>query len=465
MYFKNTLTFWILTILVVCSNCVAAQEVFISEIFFHSGESGIAEAVEVAGPAGTILDGWQLVLYDGETGTMYDEHTFTAADVMLPTDTIDGEFYGVVVKSYGLDGIQDGSPDGVALINPEGEVDEFWSYGGTFTANDGPAAGRLAKPTLSAETVMYYVGYSIQMCRPCNDWNYEIWEMLAETIGKIKIPSKPNLDEHCWDCDEKKIWKVEKYVGIGNSGNSIAQLAVTGRRPGNNTMGLYITGGSSSYQFRGIHVEVAGSDDWAGYFNGKVSVVDSELTVRGGGSPKVQAFPTGEIVSQRNLKIFPNGFADPIKIKANGSTADVFKVRSTGQIINNTGIEITPTGSASFPILVKGNGGNLFKVDQQGKVFAGEVEVKLAPFPDYVFSEDYEKLSLEELQVFIQENRHLPNVPSAEEVAENGIGLGELTRLQMEKIEEMMLYILELHERVEQLEEENEQLRGEQSKH
>lgn len=107
------------------------------------------------------------------------------------------------------------------------------------------------------------------------------------------------------------------------------------------------------------------------------------------------------------------------------------------------------------------NGTRTFEVLGNGKVYAREVEVSLAPFPDYVFESEYPLLSLDGLRSYIAENRHLPNVPSAEEVADCGIGLGELSTRQMEKIEELTLYILQLDERMKKLEAENALLREE----
>jgi hypothetical protein len=59
---------------------------------------------------------------------------------------------------------------------------------------------------------------------------------------------------------------------------------------------------------------------------------------------------------------------------------------------------------------------------------------------------------LDELRSYITTNKHLPNVPSANEFAETGVDLGELNRLLLEKVEELTLYILQLEERTKRLE-------------
>lgn len=96
----------------------------------------------------------------------------------------------------------------------------------------------------------------------------------------------------------------------------------------------------------------------------------------------------------------------------------------------------------------------VFVVEGDGHVFATEVTVMLAPFPDYVFADDYSLMPISDVEEYIEENRHLPNIPSAEEIESSGIGVGELQLKQMEKIEELMLYIIELKNEIEVLKQE-----------
>lgn len=93
-----------------------------------------------------------------------------------------------------------------------------------------------------------------------------------------------------------------------------------------------------------------------------------------------------------------------------------------------------------------------FVVKGDGRVFAREVEVTLTAFPDYVFGEEYDLMSLSQLRKYISTEKHLPGIKSAAEVEEEGIGLGELAKVQLEKIEELTLYILQLEERIAKLE-------------
>ncbi len=83
------------------------------------------------------------------------------------------------------------------------------------------------------------------------------------------------------------------------------------------------------------------------------------------------------------------------------------------------------------------------KLSVNGKIRAKEIKVETANWPDYVFEEDYQSLSLAELEKFIKANKHLPEMPTAKEVTENGIALGEMNKLLLKKVEEITLLLIE----------------------
>ena len=107
--------------------------VYISEIHYANDGVDTDEFIEITGPAGTDLAGWSLALYNGSTGSVYDtiELFGTVAD----------EGSGIGAEDFNAVGLQNGAPDGIALLSPGGIVVEFLSYEGAFTAADGPAAG------------------------------------------------------------------------------------------------------------------------------------------------------------------------------------------------------------------------------------------------------------------------------------------------------------------------------------
>ncbi len=93
--------------------------------------------------------------------------------------------------------------------------------------------------------------------------------------------------------------------------------------------------------------------------------------------------------------------------------------------------------------------GSGYKLKVFGKIISEEVRVQLkTAWPDYVFEKNYKKLSLTELEKFLEKNKHLPNIPSAKEIETDGQHLGEIQRKMLEKIEELSLYVIELKKEI-----------------
>lgn len=102
------------------------------------------------------------------------------------------------------------------------------------------------------------------------------------------------------------------------------------------------------------------------------------------------------------------------------------------------------------------------KLSVNGKIRAKEIKVETANWPDYVFADDYQQQTLPELEKFIKENKHLPEVPSAKELEQDGVALGEMNKILLKKIEELTLHLIEkdknlteLTKRIERLEKKN----------
>ncbi len=102
------------------------------------------------------------------------------------------------------------------------------------------------------------------------------------------------------------------------------------------------------------------------------------------------------------------------------------------------------------------------KLYVNGGILATRVKVAVlgsAQWADYVFDESYDLKSLEEVDNYIKENKHLPNIPSTSEMMDQGNDLGQTDALLLSKIEELYLHVIELNNRVKELETENEQLK------
>ncbi|SOE21815.1 hypothetical protein SAMN06298216_2269 [Spirosomataceae bacterium TFI 002] len=100
----------------------------------------------------------------------------------------------------------------------------------------------------------------------------------------------------------------------------------------------------------------------------------------------------------------------------------------------------------------------------KGGILTEKVKVALATagtdWADYVFEPTYKLMSLEEVESFTKENKHLPNVPSADEMVNSGLDVAQTSKMFMEKIEELTLYMIELNKEVKALKSENQALKN-----
>ncbi|HRD66857.1 MAG TPA: ExeM/NucH family extracellular endonuclease [Candidatus Competibacter sp.] len=158
---------------------LAANSVFISEFHYDNAGTDTGEFIEITGPAGTDLTGWSVVLYNGSGGAVYDTDPLSGT---IP-DQCSGS--GTVVVNYPSNGIQNGSPDGIALVDASGTVVQFLSYEGNFTAVGGPANGLTSTDIGVAESGSEPVGLSLQLID--NAWRAPA----ANTAGACNIGSNP----------------------------------------------------------------------------------------------------------------------------------------------------------------------------------------------------------------------------------------------------------------------------------
>ncbi|GAI89869.1 unnamed protein product, partial [marine sediment metagenome] len=120
--------------------------------------------------------------------------------------------------------------------------------------------------------------------------------------------------------------------------------------------------------------------------------------------------------------------------------------------------QVAPSGSAGSSIswteaLTINNSGNVgvktssygdAQLAVNGKILCTEIEVQEYPWSDYVFNKDYELMSLNNLENYIKTHHHLPNVPSGKMIEKEGLNLGEMDAILLQKIEELTLYLIEL---------------------
>jgi cytoskeletal protein CcmA (bactofilin family) len=127
---------------------------------------------------------------------------------------------------------------------------------------------------------------------------------------------------------------------------------------------------------------------------------------------------------------------------ANGATI-------TGALSAQSATIPTITGNTTVTGTLTANALNVQSARIDGTLCTKEVQVAATPcWPDFVFEEDYNLPSLSELEQFIKQNNHLPEIPSAQEVEANGINLGDMQSKLIQKIEELTLYILQQDKKI-----------------
>ena len=183
----------------------ATGDVWVNEIHYDNNGSDVGEGVEIAGPAGASLAGWTIVRYNGNGGGAYGT---TALSGTIP-DQQGG--YGTVWVP--ISGLQNGSPDGVALVDGSGAVVQFLSYEGAFTASDGAASGQASTDIGVAETSTSTVGWSLQVGGTGTEAGDFAWE-----TAQAATPGAPNANQILGDGSASVVAWVNE-IHYDNSGS------------------------------------------------------------------------------------------------------------------------------------------------------------------------------------------------------------------------------------------------------
>ena len=134
---------------------LSVGEPWINEFHYDNNLGDVGEFVEIAGPAGIDLSAYELVKYNGNGGGEYGTNALSGV--------IDNEGDCIGALSFPVVGLQNGDPDGIALVKDGTTVLEFISYEGTFMATNGPAAGMLSENIGVSEPSNTPIGQSVQL--------------------------------------------------------------------------------------------------------------------------------------------------------------------------------------------------------------------------------------------------------------------------------------------------------------
>jgi hypothetical protein len=185
-----------------------------------------------------------------------------------------------------------------------------------------------------------------------------------------------------------------------------------------------------------------------GYFNGNLTVGAQSSTV--GYGKKID---------------FGNGSnSDPMWISRYNVASDVSQLRinisDDGSPTDQLVVGFTHGGTGQwYPTMAVGANGNVgigtsspqAKLAVNGDIFSKKVKVTQSGWPDYVFDPNYRLRSLNEVTSYVQEHHHLPEVPSAREIEEKGLDVGDNQAVLLKKIEELTLYLIEQNKKQEQI--------------
>jgi hypothetical protein len=145
------------------------------------------------------------------------------------------------------------------------------------------------------------------------------------------------------------------------------------------------------------------------------------------------------------------------------STGNVSELRFK---ITHDGTVVMYNGGGHSLIAYDDAGEKILQLENDGLLRTREIRIDAATWADFVFDKNYQLPKLKDVAKYIEKNQHLPGIPSSNELKETGINVGEMQTLQMQKIEELTLYMIEMDKKMEamqaeitNLKKENDQLK------
>ncbi len=278
-----------------------------------------------------------------------------------------------------------------------------------------------------------------------------------KTTGWTELTTGGGSTTNYWDTDGTHIYNINTgNVGIGTNSPTAKLTILT---PINTTGWTHIGGADSIIVTEGI----------GGVSASLGTVSNHAFRIHTNGTGKLSIYPGGEVVVGSNAtgsfgKFTVQTLNNSYGISHLGEGGNVLATRMGGSsagigTFSGTHMRIFCKGRSDIFIAeATGNVGigyenfGTYKLAVNGSVRSKEIVVETANWPDYVFDEKYKLAPLNEVEKYIEQNKHLPNIPSANEIEQTGLHVGDIQKKMIEKIEELTLYIIAANKKIEKLE-------------
>ena len=289
------------------------------------------------------------------------------------------------------------------------------------------------------------------------DWSGADWNKLLSSadisgtpnrIARFLAPDNPSSK-----LGDSQLFDDGTDVGIGTVTPDAAFLLtvagdtrINGKTYVNGRLGVGTAAPAEALDVTG-NARMSGNATIAGLTGTNSLAVTTNTTVGGSTTTNSLSVTNGATVGT-NLTVTNNATTGSLNVTTNamvGANLNVTNNSTTGSLQVTT--NATVNGQAT--VLQKMSVGTATKsptysLSVLGGIVSDEVRVHLQPWPDYVFEVNYPLQPLTEVEKYVQANKHLPGVMSAQEVADNGLDLGQTQKVQMEKIEELYLHLIEM---------------------
>ncbi|MEO5675130.1 MAG: hypothetical protein ABIQ74_10840 [Chitinophagales bacterium] len=230
------------------------------------------------------------------------------------------------------------------------------------------------------------------------------------------------------------------YVGVGSSSPG-AKLGIVTEDNTSSTAAILIKNSTSATLLK---LQNDGTLFFPGSIQGQHTIGDAALSLNGNTSS----------IDGATLELYGSGGTRQNEVRVIGKTIRFFYYNSAGAGSWDENMTINSNGQVGIDWNFSDPGHTVsdYKLAVNGKIIATGARVQISSdWPDYVFDQSHRLMSLSKLETYVYENKHLPDLPSAKEVGTDGIDLGEMNRIIVEKVEELSLYIIDLQKQINEL--------------